>query len=344
MSRRAALVLLLASVAPACVGAPDTVALGEQSQEIVGGTDVPPGEWPDAVVVIGNGGTCSGTLIAPDVVLTAGHCAEIHPTQIIANTVDFARAGGISVGVARTVAHPDWSRTYDVSVVVLASPITGVTPRSVGASCTFHAVHKDTNVHLVGFGATNKQGTASNSHLKQAVAAVTDPVCSGGNGCNSLVAPGGEFVAGGSGTADSCFGDSGGPVYLDTPAGPVLIGAVSRGVDSSPTPCGGGGIYVRTDKIISWIEATAARTIAKDECAGAGDDPGGSGTGSAGNDSGDPYAGLGGCSATEGASSGTIVLVVIAFFAFFAFPRRRRSRSRPPNGPPSEVRTPLSAA
>ena len=97
------------------------------------------------------------------------------------------------------------------------------------------------------------------------MAPVVDPDCSGGNGCNPQVAPGGEFVAGGGGT-DSCFGDSGGPVYLDTPRGAVVIGAVSRGVDGAATPCGGGGIYVRTDKVIAWIEETAARAIAKDDC------------------------------------------------------------------------------
>jgi MYXO-CTERM domain-containing protein len=72
-------------------------------------------------------------------------------------------------------------------------------------------------------------------------------------------------MAGGAGT-DSCFGDSGGPVYFDTDRGPVLIGAVSRGVDGAAKPCGGGGIYVRTDKIVHWIETTTGRTIAKDTC------------------------------------------------------------------------------
>ena len=33
-------------------------------------------------------------------------------------------------------------------------------------------------------------------------------------------------------------------------AAPWSIGAVSRGVDGASTPCGGGGIYVRTDKIV----------------------------------------------------------------------------------------------
>lgn len=320
MSRHAVLVLLLAA-ASGCVEQPDgSLAFDETTQEIVGGNDVAAGQWPDAVVVLGNKGSCTGTLIAPDVVLTAGHCSKIEPTQVIANTTDYARAGGVRVNVEKTVAYPDWQTTYDVSVIVLASPITNVTPRNVATSCTFSAFKKDVAVHLVGFGATDMQGTAANSRLKEAMAAVTDPSCMGGNGCNSRVAPGGEFVAGGTGNADSCFGDSGGPVYMDTDAGPVLVGAVSRGVDNSSTPCGGGGIYVRTDKIISWIESTAARTIAKDDCVGSGDGDPGSGTGSDGDDSGDEYASAGaGCSAGRGAGLGTLGLALFAL----AFARRR---------------------
>ena len=90
---------------------------------------------------------------------------------------------------------------------------------------------KAMDVHLVGFGLTEEAGTGNNTHLNQAMAPVVDPECMGPYGCEHSIQPGGEFVAGGGGT-DSCFGDSGGPVYLDTPRGVVAIGAVSRGVMS----------------------------------------------------------------------------------------------------------------
>ena len=50
---------------------------------VTGGMPVPPGKWPDAVAVVGRGGVCSGVVVAPDVVLTAGHCAEIAPDAIV---------------------------------------------------------------------------------------------------------------------------------------------------------------------------------------------------------------------------------------------------------------------
>src|SRR5262249_7091652 len=162
------------------------------------------GQWPDAVAVIGANGYCTGTLIAPDVVLTAGHCAKLTPLQVIADTLDFSKSSqGVRASVATTIAHPDWQTSYDVSAGRLSSPVTGITPRRIGTACTFHGFARNTRVHLVGFGATNSRGNQLNTALKQAVTTVTDPDCTGGNGCKQAIAPGGEFVAGGSGQADS---------------------------------------------------------------------------------------------------------------------------------------------
>ncbi len=263
-----AVVLALTSIASADThqGLGETAQYQQADQAIVGGSDVPAGKWPDTVAVLGQTGICSGTLIAPNVVLTAGHCADIAPLTVIANTTDYAAGGGAKVKVARTVAYPNWDTTYDVAVVILAEPITSVTPRAIGTSCSFRQFMPDTQVRLVGFGATDIQGVTSNTQLKEVMTAVIDPTCSGGFGCNKSVSPGGEFVAGG--TGDSCFGDSGGPVYLETPRGTILIGAVSRGVNNSATPCGSGGIYVRTDKIAAWIEETVGKAVATDNCEG----------------------------------------------------------------------------
>src|SRR5436853_7921248 len=98
MSRALGVAALLALSTPVAAqrgdGAPDVDT--STTAPVIGGTAAPPGKWPDAVGVLGAQGACTGTLIAPDVVITAGHCAEVNPTQVIANSTDYNGAGGIT--------------------------------------------------------------------------------------------------------------------------------------------------------------------------------------------------------------------------------------------------------
>jgi uncharacterized protein (TIGR03382 family) len=258
-SRFVAVSLLLAGCA---VEGPD---VSSNEAPIIGGTVVPAGNWRDTVAVIGAQGSCTGTLIAPDVVITAGHCLEANPTSVRLDTNDM-NTGGKTATVKSITAYPNWETTYDVSVIVLTAPIAGVTPRTVASACTYTTGWSNsTSVHLVGYGAIDLQAQGNNSKLYEVSVPLTDAACSQGNGCKPAIAPNGEFVAGGAGR-DSCNGDSGGPVYLDTLRGPILVGAVSRATDSATNPCGDGGIYVRIDKVVSWIETTTGKTLTKDIC------------------------------------------------------------------------------
>ena len=278
-------------------------SLGAMSSPVVGGTDAPAGKWPDAVAVLAPTAACTGTLIAPDVVLTAGHCIGVDPKIVIVDSIDYAKPGGEVIDVVKAVAYPSWQDHYDVGVLVLQHPA-ATPPRAIAAACTARDLAAGGKVEVVGFGLTTKTGTGDNSRLHQAMLAVTDPSCASAAGCAPAVAPGGEFAAGGHGT-DACFGDSGGPVYLDG----ALIGVVSRGLDAAGDPCGGGGIYVRADadKVVAWIEKTTGRKVQRASC-GAAD--GETDEASSADD--------GGCSA-GGAESGALIAVM----ACFVLARRR---------------------
>lgn len=310
MQRLAVLLALTAAPALAAASSGDgDPELGTISQPVVGGTTVPPGKWPDAVAVLGPKGTCSGTLIAPDVVLTAGHCAGIQPDEVVIDSTNYNASGGQRRKVASITSYPDYQKSYDVAVVVLDRPVDGIAPRTIASKCTYAGFSADTTVRLVGFGLSQADGGGVNTTLREAVAPVLDPDCSGGNGCRDAASPDGEFVAGGGGS-DSCFGDSGGPVYLETARGPVLIASVSRGLAGNPEPCGGAGIYVRTDKLVAWIEKTTDRSVTTDDCTG---------ELASENFSGAPADG-GGCAA-GGASS----LAAAAIFVPFLIRRRKRT-------------------
>lgn len=281
---------------------------------VVGGTTVSPGEWPDAVAVLSDHAACTGTLITPDVVLTAGHCIDTAPVVVVVDTVDYGQPGGEPIKVAWSLAYPDWQRSYDVGVVVLDRPAM-TKPRVVAATCSAReGLSSGAVVQLVGFGLTTKSGTGSNTRLHEAPLTVLDPSCSDDPACMAAIAPSGEFTAGGHGS-DACFGDSGGPVYLHTQTGPVLVGVVSRGSAVSGPPCGDGGVYVRADKVMAWVQRVTHEKVSRTRCVGAGDD------GYDGASTDDMSPASGGCAVSGGA--GGAMLIVLGVTAAAWFPRRR---------------------
>ena len=217
---------------------------------IVGGTPAEPGAWPDVVAVIAPLAICSGTLVAPDVVLTAGHCIAARPALVVVDTVDFGRPGGEVIAVAHAYAYPDWTKQYDVGVLVLAEPA-HVAPRAIAEGC---ARDDGDALAAVGFGLTVVNG--ANTTLRAATIAVDDAACA------DCRVPGGELVAGGGG-ATACYGDSGGPAFASTPSGPALAGITSRAV---ARPCEDGVVFERADAIAPWVEQVTGRSLTRAPC------------------------------------------------------------------------------
>ncbi|HEY0251608.1 MAG TPA: trypsin-like serine protease, partial [Kofleriaceae bacterium] len=177
---------------------------------VVGGTSVPAGKYPDVVLVAAPTALCTGTLIAPTVVLTAGHCIDIDPKEVLIGSVDYTKPDGEVIPVKSATAYPSWETELDVGVLVL-DHASKAKPRPIAAACTAKDLDAGAKVTLVGFGLTTAAGTGDNSKLHETKLTVTDAACTETEGCAPAVAPNGEFVAGGAGK-DSCFGDSGGPI------------------------------------------------------------------------------------------------------------------------------------
>ncbi len=240
----------------------------EEPAPVVGGRDTPAAKWPGITAVFIDGDVgCTGTLVAPRVVLTAGHCAQgIKGVSFEASDIDGLRA---EYAVERIVAHPRWARTYDVAIVILDEDVP-VEPAVIARGCALDALTAGAAVDVVGYGAVDARGRRYDDQLQAGSTLIIDPEClSEEKGCNLEVSPGGELAAGGNGV-DACLGDSGGPIYLETSDGMLLAGVTSRGFDDADLACSEGGIYVRADAVADWIEQEAGVELPTPTCDAAG--------------------------------------------------------------------------
>lgn len=275
ISSRVILAALVAAVPLSASAAPGDLGSTEPpvtiTDEVVGGQPVPDGKWPDAAAVLYDGTDptrnqgCTGVLIAPDVVVTAGHCIDESISAVFVNANDLRSSTGQVLPVERAVAYPNWGRTYDVGVLVLAQPST-VAPRPIASGCIRDQYSKNgAEVAIVGYGATDANASQYGYELREAYTTISDVDCSATAGCESSVSPGGELFAGGDGI-DSCNGDSGGPLYLVTDRGEYLIATTSRAGGNATVPCSQGGIYVRSDAVLEWIRQETGRAIEDPTC------------------------------------------------------------------------------
>ncbi|HTJ47033.1 MAG TPA: serine protease [Kofleriaceae bacterium] len=238
---------------------------------IVGGHDAVSGAWPDAVAVYANGElTCAGVLIAPDVVVTAGHCCGIAgskldppPDHVIIGARQLsAPADGETIDVRTAIPHPSHTTDLDVGLLMLASPSTKP-PRALATGWAAAEAHDGATATIAGWGATMSGASTGSDILQEADVPIVEGSCTSvALGCRAVLMPGGELRAGGGGV-DTCVGDSGGPLYVHAPYGTFLAATTYAGYVTSGATCGDGGIYERADAFITWAEQASGRTFAR---------------------------------------------------------------------------------
>lgn len=240
---------------------------------IIGGTSAHSGNFPSLAYVIDIQGSyayqCSGTVVAPSLILTAGHCAENTKTgtrfkpsgyRVVTGAVDPLAPGATVSRVVGVIVYPHFARKLDqgdAALLVLANPV-AAPPIELATSPEMKRLKAGLPATMAGWGLTSFAQRLPTETLQSA-----DTVVQGRKWCAANAPP---FSAKGeicgisppSYTTGVCSGDSGGPLLAQLPDGgaPIQIGIAVHvyGPCSTRRP----SVFVKVSAIAAWIHTWIA--------------------------------------------------------------------------------------
>ena len=239
----------------------------EELARIIGGSEAVEDRHSYAVLLLGvSGGSCGGSLIARDVVLTAAHCEGVTDYAVLGRH-DPNDDDGEVIAVREVLPHPSYSNetlNYDFMVLFLAGASTADNVITVKLNADPSVPSVGQNLTVMGWGDTDVRPgyTLPDVLMNTNVNVISNEECDASEGYDET----GEYwtykgyitedmiCAEANGT-DSCQGDSGGPLVIkgDGGAEDVQVGVVSYGFG-----CGAAqfpGVYARVSHEYEWIQS-----------------------------------------------------------------------------------------
>jgi secreted trypsin-like serine protease len=220
---------------------------GDYEPKIVGGTPVPDGKYPFMAFLQirfsdGSSGSCGGTLIDPDSVLTAAHCIVTPATT--ASAVDLGVGGTVLSqsqfqvrSATKASFHPKYNRGrigdgYDAAVLKLDRAVTNMKPIKLNTPTGGALETPGRMLTVAGWGRTSSGGPKPDRMNEVSLPVVSDATAQQAWGSGYVPS---LMVSTDSQTGkDAYVGDSGGPLFNPGAATPTQVGIVSYGGFGTP--------------------------------------------------------------------------------------------------------------
>jgi len=256
----------------------------QNDTDVINGQEALHKEFPTIVALTRNNGKsefCSGTLLKADLVLTAAHCIESmslkhsHVVYGHENILNCDKNCILSMHSAR--AHPDYVKNndvwYDIALILLEDKIPNATTAKLLPYDDYIPLLDDNSVvTIAGYGRAYTPGPPqpppppkftirldpklgirfiqlNASYTSGVLFSAEVPIISRNDyeihvGEDDPTAP------------NACYGDSGGPIYVNNNGITYVTGVASRIPPNKPIECGHGVLYSLPGLYVDWIEKT----------------------------------------------------------------------------------------
>lgn len=246
--------ILLARLCAALIA---TFAFVQPSHAITGSRSAPSTGVAQSIVTVAaaGGGVCTGTMIAPNIILTAAHCIAPGTANRV---IDYSAKPPRLIAPQQVAVHPRYNAqfitahraTADVALLRLSAPMPGKSAALLGVPrIPFSSVSRFT---VVGIGSTVAGIDSGVGTVRAAPLSVTGQP---GTLQVRLVDPQTQNKSAGMG---ACTGDSGAPAFEDQDGNSIVVGVVSWSTGANNS-AGCGGLTGVTPLTLyrEWIVKTA---------------------------------------------------------------------------------------
>lgn len=241
---------------------------------VIGGHNATIAQYPSLAFIEGvaatSGYACTGTVVAPRVVLTAGHCVEDIESSSITEPTHIAVATGISnlrkiprdqiSEVTQVLAYPNFNPTKlqgDAGLLILARPV-AAPPIPLATTAEASLYEAGDELTIAGWGIDDRFTGHAPNQLQAATVPIQEasrckqatrrfyPFYDPTHQLCTLDVP--HFKV------TSCHGDSGGPAIATRTDGTMVeVGVTSLG-DGTCNPSSP-AVFTRVDQIQSWVQS-----------------------------------------------------------------------------------------